>query len=258
MFDLYPMPTGATVAEWVNASHIWPSGNRKWPITVTNTQTKAVTILSQFVPDHTPYAYTQPHSAFSRSEKRVYVSTDEANGTCSYYYIDFTNGVAGATVSSFIRPSGQDASPWRGNSGAFTDGHPTGRKIWYWVDAITWTRLVMQDVANNQLLNLAIPGGEDFRTCLGMGYDPVGNRIIMLRFSQTVADLWECVTITIPSDPTNASGYVTTVTPLALGAGVSTPVPEMFDFHGKSRYIPSLGVVLLPQGTGRMLAFRPA
>lgn len=254
------IPGLTTVAEWVNAAWIWGTGRRKHAIGVMNTSTKAWTILSAPIPDYVPYGFVSPHSAYAPDQKRVYVSVDEASGTCSHYYINFSAGVAGATVSAFTRPVSGNASPDRNSSGAFTANHPQGKHLWFWPDLGNDSGLICQDLDNNVLLNLAIPsGGANFRARVGMGYDPVNNRVLILKWNVSLSryELWK---IGVPSDHTNAAAYTVVMVPLVAGPGVTVTAPDMDDWHGKARFMVGRGlnVILVPYALNRMLCLRPA
>lgn len=255
-------PTGAKVSDMVDASSIWPSGRRKNPVWIKNVATGQWTRLSQPAPDFTPYGFIGSATAVARDQKRVYVSFDVGNGTASWYYIDFSNGVAGATFSPVIVPKGNTA-PKRTSCGAFTDGHPAGRHLWYWVDAQGGANgiakyLVMHDKDAKIAYRLNLPGlgvPNDLNEQVGMSYDAANNRIFIL-YNLANGGLRYDV-INIPADPTIAANYMVATRVLGFDPSVSQSL-SLAHFYGKTRYHAALGVIFVPQHQGRMLAFRPS
>ena len=68
--------------------------------------------------------------------------------------------------------------------------------------------------------------------------------------------------VSIPSDPSVASDYSTTVTPLSIAPGVKLEqgiVPRQYSGAngGRGKYISALGVILMHQWRGPVLAYRP-
>jgi hypothetical protein len=250
-------PSGASVSDMVVPGSIWPSGRRKFPIWVKNTQTRAWTRLSSWQPDYMPYGFVRQHSAVARDQKRVYVSVDVGGGTAGYWFIDFTNGIAGATVSS-VTQGAAPVGPNRGSAGAFTDGHPTGRHLWFWANGnpAKENYLILQDLdagTNNQVgpiggYSTAYNGGDAFM------YDSANNRILVVR--RPLSNSISYLAISIPADPTNAAAYSVSSRTLTIDSGAS--VSDVSLYHKKCFLHPTLGVVFIPQNTGRMLAFRPS
>jgi hypothetical protein len=251
------IPSGAPITSLVDPSAIWPSGRRRWPIWCKNVQTgEWERLLGGYQPDYPPYGYIRQHSAVARDQRRVYVSVDVGGGTAAYWYIDFADGIAGATVSELVSPT-TAVAPNRGTTGAFTDGHPDGRHLWYWPDLLDANGLILQDVDLGTQTRLAIGRGLEIPagTHPAMQYDAAGHRMIILQHGADGALVYR--TVSIPTDPLDASAYVVSdERTLAVDDSVATPVGASYFY--KTRLHPTLGVMFVPQDRGRMLAFRPA
>ena len=63
-----------------------------------------------------------------------------------------------------------------------------------------------------------------------------------------------------PSDPTDAANYTVTSTACTFDTGVSLESGKegSWQYGERGQYLPTLGVVLMTQHTGKMLAYRPA
>lgn len=250
-------PAGSIASELVDPAGLWPSGRRKWPVWVKNVSTGHwERIASGFQPDYAPYGFIRQHTAVARDQKRVYVSSDVGGGTAAWWYVDFASGVAGATISSLVAPSA-NVAPNRATSGAFTDGHPGGRHLWYWPDLLNPRGLVVQDLDAKTQTRLDIGQGLDIPSSAapGMQYDSANNRIIVFRND---GGTLKYRTISLPADPLNVAGYaVSAERAVAVDASVPLPVTPSH-FYSKAPYHRQLGVVFIPQDQGPMLAFRPA
>jgi hypothetical protein len=252
------LPSGASAADMVDPSARWPSGRRKWPVWCKDVYSGVWTRLAGvYQPDYLPYGFIRQHTALAADQKRIYVSVDVGNGTAALWYIDFTNGIAGATISSLISPS-TAVAPNRGTTGAFTAGHPDGRHLWYWPDLLNPSGLIVQDLDAGTQARLSIgqalniPASDE----PGMQYDAANNRIVILQNRGNGVLTYRSVAL--PSDPMNAGGYaVSAERSLAADASVGTPVAPSY-FYGKTRLHSQLGVMFVPQDRGPMLAFRPA
>jgi hypothetical protein len=251
-------PSGATPANMCDPSALWPSGRRKWPVWYKNVQSGSWDrILSGYQPDYPPYGFVRQHSAVARDQRRVYVSVDVGNGTAAFWYVDFSQGVAGATISALVSPR-TSVAPNRGPTGAFTDGHPSGRHLWYWPDLLDPNGLIVQDLDLATQTRLSIGHGLAIAadSSPAMQYDPASNRMIILQVNAGGALVYR--TVTIPSDPLVASEYVVSEEhTLTVDASVAQPVQPSY-FYSKARLHQSLGVMFVAQDHGRMLAFRPA
>lgn len=258
-FALSWLPSGASAADMLDPSARWPSGRRKWPVWCKDVSTGAWTrIAGAYQPDYPEYGFVRQHTAVARSQKRVYVSVDVGGGTAAYWYIDFRNGVAGATISALISPT-RNAAPNRHTPGAFTDGHPEGRHLWFWPDANNEAGLVVQDLDAGTQERLDLRQGLSVAPLSdpGMQYDAANNRIIVLQ-KYSGGTVLKYRSISIPTDPLNAGGYV--VSPertLKFDASVRLPVAPTF-FYSKASLHSQLGVMFVPQDRGPMLAFRPS
>lgn len=251
------LPEGATTEDLVHSSARWPSGRRKWPIWAKNVQTGIWSRLpGGFQPDYQGYGFIRQHSAVARDQRRVYVSVDEASATAAFWYIDFSAGFSGATVSGLLRPS-TSVAPLRGTTGVFTDGHPDGRHLWYWPDLLSPTGLIMQDLDQVRQVQLAIGNGLSIGSGEepGMFYDATGNRLVIVQRKSDGTIRYRV--IQIPADPYQVSGYQVSAEK-TLELDPSVVVSGYTHFYSKMKYHSQLGVVLVPQDRGRMLAFRPS
>lgn len=249
-------PEGSQADHLMDPSALWPSGRRKWPIWYKNTQTGAWNRLAVLQPDYAPYGFIRQHTALARDQKRVYVSVDVGNQTASFWYLDFSNGVAGAIVGALFTPT-TSVDPNRNTSGAFTDGHPGGRHLWFWPDLNDPQALDVQDLDQRTQYRVHIGQGLSVASqeSVGMLYDPVNDRIILL---QLRAQAIVYRVINVPADPTNAASYVVSAErTLAIAPSVQQPV-EPSHFYSKARLHLGLGVIFIPQNRGPMLAFRPS
>ena len=251
-------PSGASAADMVDPSARWPSGNRKWPVWCKDVYSGVWTRLAGvFQPDYSPYGFIRQHTAVAADQKRVYVSVDVGAGTAAYWYIDFTNGIAGATISKLFTPT-TAVAPNRGTTGAFTAGHPDGRHLWYWPDLLNPSGLIVQDLDAGTQARLSVGQGLSISTTdePGMQYDAVNNRILILQnYGNGVL---KYRSVSLPSDPLNAGGYrVSVERTLIADSSVALPVAPTY-FYSKTRLHPQLGVMFVPQDRGPMLAFRPA
>ncbi len=257
-FALSWLPVGARETDMVDSSALWPSGRRKWPVWCKDVHSGMWTRLpGALQPDYPPYGFVRQHTAVATDQKRVYVSVDVGGGTAAYWYIDFTNGIGGATTSKLVMPT-TEVSPNRGTTGALTAGHPNGRHLWYWPDLLNSSGLVLQDLDAGTQARLNLGQGLNISSSEspGMQYDAANNRIVILQ--DQGGGVLKYRTVSIPSDPLNVAGYVVSgERTLAADSSVATPIAPTF-FYSKTRLHPQLGVMFVPQARGPMLAFRPA
>jgi hypothetical protein len=241
----------------IDPSARWPSGRRKWPVWCKDVYSGVWTRLAVYQPDYPPYGFIRQHTAVAADQKRVYVSVDVGGGTAAYWYIDFTNGIAGASISKLLMPT-TAVGPNRRTTGAFTAGHPDGRHLWYWPDLGNSSGLIVQDLDAGTQARLSVGQGLNISTTDGPGmqYDATGNRILILQDhgNGVLKYRW----ISIPADPLNTAGYIVSAErTLATGSSVAQPVLPTF-LYGKAHFHSQLGVMFVPQDRAPMLAFRPA
>ena len=255
-----PSGAGVVAADMMNTSHLYSgSGRRKSIAWHKNTTTGAWSQIGGFQPDYSIYGFVAQHTAVARDQRKVYVSADESGGAAVTWSIDYSAGLAGATCSALVRPVSGASSPSRYSTGAFTDGHPDGRHLWYWMDLVGQSggymvRLVVQDLDANTSYSLAVTGlaVPNSEQC-GMSYDAARNRLLIVYMDGTTL---KYATVHLPSVPTNAAGYVvTTYTPTFDSSTAGTK--SYAHFYGKTRYHAGLNCILVPQSLGPMLAFEP-
>ena len=252
------LPSGASTADMVDPSARWPSGGRKWPVWCKDVFSGVWTRLAGgYQPDYSAYGFIRQHTAVAADQKRVYVSVDVGGGTAAYWFIDFTNGIAGATISKLITPT-TNVAPNRGATGAFTAGHPDGRHLWYWPDLLNPSGLIVQDLDSGTQTRLSVGQGLNILSTdePGMQYDAANNRILILQ--RYDGGVLKYRSVSIPSDPSIAAGYVVSAErTLVANSSVAQPVAPS-RFYSKARLHSQLGVIFVPQDRGRMLAFRPS
>lgn len=219
-----------------------------------------------------PGVYAQA-AAVDAAYKRVYYVNWEP--TRSIYYVDFSRGVAGASLSSLQQLTTvgrQDVLPGDRSSVTFTDGHPQGRRLIYFraesaTDAVANT-LVMIDLDSNKLYPLGpIPGLDIDRPGMtrphcGLAYAADQNALVLTTKARDRGGASTHI-IPIPNDPTVASNYSAQTLSLALANGLTLETRSDGEINmwmygqGKGGYVPSLGVVLTTQLDGPLLAYRP-
>jgi hypothetical protein len=259
-----------TDTEW--AAEVWPgTSRRKFGMHAMNTRTKVWQRLSSvYVPDMSFGSFTTyTHSARDDNMKRVWYK-----GTGGIYYLDLSNGIAGATMSTATSYSGTGQSPFGEGNGALVWNDPQGRKLWFFQSANAANTLIMYDLVaqTGTALDLssrglsppakpgAWPAYYPYVPMLG-GYDPVDNKVHFVNMQR--GGPAHCHSFTVPTgDVTNTANYTVSSRQLSLGPGVSyasgsNTVP-VWGYGDRMKYLPALGVCLVPQGAGKMLAFRPA
>jgi hypothetical protein len=263
-FSLAERPSNVTVAEWFNAANLYsPSGRRKWPFHLLNLTSNTWSVVGVMPDVDTTGFQGVCLSTVDVPSKRVYASFDNTNPNTMY--LDFSGGLGSVTVSS-ATPATVTGSHGRGaNSiGAFTTGHPT-KLLWYWPDLNNAGGLVIQnpgagtyDAIDLTSKGLTIGIGHEK---IGMSYDAENNRILIVQ-PVNIADISEgieCYSITIPESHLTAADYTVSRVTLSVDAGVEALSNDLYiaEFYGKTRYLPTIGVCLVPFSRGKMLAFRP-
>lgn len=252
------LPSGASTTHLVDSSALWPSGRRKWPIYTKNTQTGEWQRLRYPQPDVSWYGFIHLHTAVVPSLKRVYVSGDVANGTASFWSIDFANGLENVEVTG-VQGGTAAIAPNRGTAGALTVGAPNGRLLWFWPDLSGAEYLVVQDLDNKTNFRVGpisgysvAPGSED-----AFIYDSLLHRLLVVRRPANGASgMISYLSIKIPTDVQSPSGYVVSERQLQVEAGVT--VSSVSHYYKKCFLHSSLRVIFVPQNSGRMLAFKPS
>lgn len=259
-FSQGPQPNSVSDAAWW--AEVWPSGRRKRWLYAMDVVTRQWQRLPQPVPDANWYGgdLMLPHSAPDPATKRLYYVSG-GNSVGLIYYADFTNGLAGMTMSALITQTNA------GGPGQFDEysNHVTvtpatgvlaGKKLMYSKNGFNG-QLRLDDLGTSTFYSLAIGSLPPKADSWGFGYDEVSNRLIITTKGTSGVRSYVC---TLPSNYTSAAAYTFTMTALSLAPGVSLESGyEMTKQHGdRNQFIPGLGVVLLTQNFNRMLAYRPA
>jgi hypothetical protein len=199
-----------------------------------------------------------------RDLRRVYV-VGSAGSSYGWYYLDFSNGIAGHTVSSLR--TGIPNGAHRYISGAFSDGDPQGRHFAVLLSNETRhnTKLLVYDFDADAsfLVDLAAQGfSYDLNSeKVGMSWDPASQRVrIVMQESGTWRPYYW--SIAVPSVLSSGSNWAATkVTPDLSDDAMSRTHFGLRDsmsfLYGKSRLIPQLNVILVPFSQQRMLGFVP-
>ena len=259
-----------TDAEW--SSNVWPgTSRRKFGIHAMNLNSKAWERLSGvWVPDMAFGGFTTyTHSARDDYARRIYYK-----GRGGIYHLDLSSGLVGASMSSAVDHAGSADAPFSEGNGALVTNDPLGRKLWYFQSVNTPNTLIVYDLVAQTSATLdlsarglslpATPGAwpsyYPYVPMLG-GYDPVNNKVHFVNIQR--GGPAHCHSFTVPTGGvTSAANYTVNSRQLALASGVSYPPVAndrpVWGYGDRCKYLPALGVCLLPQPSGAMLAFRPA
>ncbi len=257
-------PTGATKAQWCEA--LGASGEKVAYLSFQRADTKAWSVAPVAIPDFVQLGSSPSGFVMEDStRKRLYWLAQGVAGW-GVWYADFSNGIAGMTTGGFtaLTRTGPDFAPTDGATGGFTDGHPGGRRIFYWLRfGDTTNHLIVGDLdagTITTLTGLEAQGLTWARTSGGLRpafvYVPEANKMLMLE--HTAADgLW-LHQFAIPADPTSAAGYSFSKVQLTLDAGATLDQPD-YMFGQRAVRIARLGnAIVLPQHSSRPLAFVPS
>jgi prepilin-type processing-associated H-X9-DG protein len=195
-------------------------------------------------------------AALDTANKRIYYTAYNGSSP-ALYYADFSAGLGGVMVSSVSNVTDFSAgADWsHGSNFAFTDGHPSGRRLLFAADGVG--RLMVLDIDNNTLRVLSVSGLPSTNEWWAFGYRAATNEVFITTKGIFGA---RCYRFTVPADPTNAGNYNVTMTQLSFAAGVAVESGQeiTWQYGERSQYLPSLGVVLMTQRFGKMLAYRPS
>lgn len=255
-------PANVTDAEWFDAAWVWPSGRRKWPIHALNLRTRSWSRIG-IQPDINGIGgFAASAIQVDAGSRKAWVSID--GSTALHFSLDFTAfpSTGEVAVGGVVTPAASIA-PNRYSQGALTSGSPNGDLLWIWSSLSSNTALVIQNLkaGTNHTVDLSskglwLPIGLEK---LGFSYDKDANRIIVVVPDGNPASLANgiaCWELTVPPDFTNAASWTVTKTVLTTDAAVPTLTGlTMAEFYGKTRYLPWLGVCLVPFHT-TMLGFR--
>lgn len=251
-FNSGPIPPGESDATFY--AEVWPGGARKHWLHAMNVQTRQWTRLATPVPQNTAnFGVAQPHAGVDVERKRVYYTANS-----KIYYADFTNGLAGMTftVSNVTESATADnLMAYTACLCIVTSGPNAGKRLWYsqYVNDVT-NQLVLLDVDALTIRRLAVPNlPTSART---ISYDAANNMVYMVGAS--AGGSISCCRFQIPTNYASGAAYSVEQLPINMnGNSISSGYQLAYQGHA-SMVLPTLGVIMVPQKYGRMLAFRPA
>lgn len=259
-------PETVSDSTWFEAASL-SSGARRWPYHFKNCTTGAWT-MHQWQPLGVGYGgYGGQCIGTFADTKRMYVCS-AISGSPAYYYLDFTSGYAGHTVSTPVT----SLIPMHNYcSGAFSDGDSAGRHFCVSLgnDAAHLTKLVVYDFDAGTSYRIDLNSfGFSYTAAdewLGMSYDATNQRVllVMRNASTRLVEYWSITPgATLSTEAQwSAEHRVLDVTDAAMSSSAYTTATEgdgLSHFYGKVRFLESLGVILIPSNKQRMLGFRPS
>ncbi len=264
-FSQGPKPSGMPEADWF--ADVWPSGNRKHYLYAMNVSTRQWSKIPTPIPDRNRGANGEayhPQSVWDPVNKRIYYSIYDVDN--AIYWADLSGGLANLSWGGPVTLSSPTNANWAmlgddGNSALCvpTSGANAGRRLWYFKhnrgDGLPW--LGMVDLDKSTIHRMQISGLPSVGDVWGITYDATNNMVLITTKGTFGVRLYK---FQIPSDPTNAAGYSVFMTQLAFASGVTLESGEerTKQLGQRNMYLPTLGVILMTQRYGRMLAYRPA
>lgn len=262
-FAQHPSPAGVDDRDWF--AETWPSGGRKHFLHVMNVATRQWQRLPTPIPERNrgENEIYHPQSAWDPTTRRLYYSIRDADD--GVYWADFSQGIANMTWGGPTLLTSVNGANWAmlgddGNSALCipTSGPNAGRRLWYFKHnrGTGQPILGLVDLDGHSIYRLDIAGLPPASDVWGITFDAASNLLYLVTKGSSGVRFFRAV---IPTDPTNAASYSMSVTNVALASGVVLePGEERTKQLGqRNHFIPSLGVILLTQRTGKMLAFRP-
>ncbi len=263
-----PFAQGATIpssgadGRWF--ADVSGSGRRKYYVWAKDTGTGKWERLAPALPDVPVQPSTIfPMVAVNETTRRVHfwVNNSSSNST---FYVDFSGGLAGATVSPLVALTDQTGgAPVAFGAAANhvlcvpTRGALAGKHI-YLCRNYTRSDILLWDIENATLSKLTITGlGTD--SWWGMSYDPATNRVYLCTKDLTNGVRYRY--FTIPDDYTNSAAYSLSGHVTVAPNGVtleSSADSDPWQYGQRTRFHSGLGVILMTQKFHKMLAFRPA
>jgi hypothetical protein len=260
-FPQGPFPTGGSAIDWYE--DIWAT-RRKHYLWAMNVQTKVWTRLPNSLPDMSPGydALIHPMSVVDTANKRVYYSSYIGSDLATYY-ANFSAGQAAMTVTapSALTAVGGGADCDFSTNHVFCvpqSGALAGKRLWFFRSNAGPQRLGLIDLDANTVRTLYIPELPVAGEWWGWAYNAASNRVYII--TKSTASGVKCYHFVIPDNYTNAASYAVSLQTISLG-GVTLEAEadaKVWQYGQRTCYHPALGVILMTQVYGKMLAFRPA
>ncbi len=259
-----PAPTQMPDADWY--ADVWPSGHRKHFLHVMNVATKQWSRHPSPIPDRdrgsAGEAY-HPQSAWDPSTGRLYYSLYDLDN--AVYWADVSKGLGSLTWGGPLQLTDVGGASWAmlgddGNSLLCVppSGVNAGRRLWYFKhnrgDSTPCLGLV--DLDHATILRLPLSGLPPTSDVWGLAYNAKDNLVYLT----TKGDFGvRCYRFAIPNDPTNAASYSVSMKQLAFASGVTLEAgsERTKQLGQRNQYLPALGLILMTQRYGKMLAYRP-
>lgn len=250
-------PDGVAIADWF--SDVWGTGRRKYYLFAMDVVTKVWQRLATPVPDFTGFnTASLPVSCVDESTSRIYYLAGNSTNFATFH-ADFSAGLSGMTMSGPTNLTDSAGGPAvsEGTSSVFTQNHPTGKRLWYVKEENATPSLLCIDLAANTMRRLSITGLPSNSAWWSMGYDSANNRIFITTKAASGVSYYKFI---VPTDPTDAANYVITSATCTFDTGVTLESGSegSWQYGDRGQYLPTLGVILMTQRYGKMLAYRPA
>lgn len=266
-----PIPLGFSASD-VDLWHdeTWPSGAAKMYLSYQNSSTKEKAVIRTAPIPESSAGYTgDTHCAKDSANKRVYY-LNRSSGAFAYWYADFSAGISGMTISAQVNPTRvalMDFIPSDSANSGFTDGHPTGKRLWYFIqNNRSDSHLFVLDLDASTFRELTtIPGltWVDTYPNLGFSYDAADNVMRMIEHT-AAGEVW-MHSFAIPSDPTSASNYSVSTVEITPASGVTVEPGlatgysvRMFGERVRLVTIAGQKYIFIPQHGAKPLVFKPA
>ena len=258
-FSQGQQPSGVSNSDWFD--DVFASGARKYHMHAMDVVTKEWQRLSAVIPEFTGSGNAVlPRSCLDEANERVYYFAPSGTGY-AVYYADLSGGLSGmtwggpTTISDLTAGSISFTDSGSSVLAVPTSGANAGRRLWYMRSNAGG--LVLVDLDNNTLDEFTITGLPSAGEWWGFGYRASSNELIITTKNASFGV--RSYRITIPTDPTDEANYSVTMHALTLDSGVALESGiVLYQCGERSQYIDSLGVILMTQYTGKMLAYRPA
>lgn len=249
------------------------SGNAKRYLMAQNTATRAWTNIAE-IPDYSGYSSILDNHCMVDSTRKQLHYFIHAVGNFATWTADFSAGIGAVTTSGPTAVSYAADWEWASESGsAFTDGHPTGKRLFFFwcADASNNFRMGVYDKDTNvaTLLNPSSMTGltlqNPTRTGIiaGGDYDPVTNELIWFEHTDFGTPAIWVHRAAVPTSYTSAAAWTWTSAALTPASGVtvqSSGPGASVRMYGQRchrlRTIPGGRYYILPMATNKPLAFK--